>query len=558
MDINLKGEFAIMDSLGIKPNYAALGRKYGMDPRTVKKYHNGYEGRPKTRNKGSRLDEYKTEIADKLSIKRVSVQGVYEFMVKKYGISRIGSRSNFNRYVKENKLKPKDNNSGHPRFEESPGMQAQVDWKEDISICNCYGEIFTINVLHVVLKFSRMSHLEFSIQKRFDDVSRGLINSFLKFGGVPKVLLFDNMSTVSNTHTKPKRPTDAILQLAKDFNFKVRLCRSRKPETKGTVEAKNKVIDWIRPYDGEFETIEELEKILESINQDMNITINQETNMSPVALFYKEKEYLHPLPNKDIISQYLTPNKYKVGNDALIRYGSCRYSVNPKLIGEEVTVDHFDNKLYVYYKGKLVTFHEINTNPINYKESHYKELFKGKVKETEMSEIVSKNLERMDSLLESRKINVSEISATKSADNLIAYINQSEYGRWVINYYSHLSVDNRLTFIKGMNQVLPYVKNRDVFISHIKFSMKENMCSSIDFDCWVNDFMAMDDSECILTDEGYELIKQKYSSEINDLLNELQEEHELEEKMYQELYPDKDFSLNEISENDELPFCTKE
>lgn len=63
-----------MDSFGIKLNYTALGRKYGMDSRTVKKYHNGYEGRPKTKNKGSRLNNHKTEIVDKLSIKKVSVQ----------------------------------------------------------------------------------------------------------------------------------------------------------------------------------------------------------------------------------------------------------------------------------------------------------------------------------------------------------------------------------------------------------------------------------------------------------------------------------------------------
>ena len=31
-----------MDNLGVKPNYAALGRKYGMDWRTVKKYHEDY------------------------------------------------------------------------------------------------------------------------------------------------------------------------------------------------------------------------------------------------------------------------------------------------------------------------------------------------------------------------------------------------------------------------------------------------------------------------------------------------------------------------------------
>ena len=66
MKNNLKGELAVMDSLDIKPNYAALGRKYGMDWRTVKKYHNGYEGRPDKRNKGSKLDEYRNEIKDKI------------------------------------------------------------------------------------------------------------------------------------------------------------------------------------------------------------------------------------------------------------------------------------------------------------------------------------------------------------------------------------------------------------------------------------------------------------------------------------------------------------
>ena len=37
MNNNVKGELSVMDSLGIKPNYAALGRKYGLDWRTVKK-----------------------------------------------------------------------------------------------------------------------------------------------------------------------------------------------------------------------------------------------------------------------------------------------------------------------------------------------------------------------------------------------------------------------------------------------------------------------------------------------------------------------------------------
>ena len=37
MHRNIKGELSLMKNLDIKPNFAALGREYGMDPRTVKK-----------------------------------------------------------------------------------------------------------------------------------------------------------------------------------------------------------------------------------------------------------------------------------------------------------------------------------------------------------------------------------------------------------------------------------------------------------------------------------------------------------------------------------------
>lgn len=521
MSKNLRGELTVMDSLGIKPNYTALGRKYGMDPRTVKKYHDGYKGKPATREKGSKLDPYRQEIADKLAIPRVTVQGAYEVMVKKYGIERIGSRSNFQRYVKENGLKAGNEAIGHSRYEKGPGEQGQVDWKEDISIADRNGEIFKINVLHMVLKYSRFSHLEVSVQKQFSDVSRGIINGFIRFGGVPEELLFDNMSTVSNTRAKPKKPTDAIAGMAREFGFRVRLCGTRKPETKGTVEAKNKVLDWIRAYEGEFEGMEELAAIVESINLDMNININQETGMSPTALFYKEKEYLKPLPAGDIIDTYLTPTKYRVSNESLIRFGGSRYSVAPELIGEDVTVDVLDSKLYIYYTGKLTAVHTLTDNPINYHEGHYRSLLAGKVKQEDIDSIAAENLARMDALLESRKVTVSEVEATRSAEALIAYLNQSDYGRWIIGFYAHLPEDERNTFIKGMNRILPYVANREAFMSHIKFSMKENRCRHLDFDCWVNDFMAASMDDCILTDEGYRIIQDRYSEEIRELVESM-------------------------------------
>lgn len=50
---------------------------------------------------------------------------------------------------------------------------------------------------------------------------------------------------------------------AKDFNFKIKLCKPRHPFTKGKVEAVNKFLDWLRPYEGEFETEQELIEILQ-------------------------------------------------------------------------------------------------------------------------------------------------------------------------------------------------------------------------------------------------------------------------------------------------------
>ena len=127
----------------------------------------------------------------------------------------------------------------------------------------------------------------------------------------------------------------------------------------------------------------------------------------------------------------------------------------------------------------------------------------------------------MDKLLTIRKFSVSEEEATRSREALIAYINQSEYGKWVVNNFADLSSTNKLTFIKGMNEVLPYVSNRENFISNIKSSMKEHHCRHLALDCWVNDLMAADDEDRILSDEGFEALKQKYEKEIDAILEDI-------------------------------------
>lgn len=97
------------------------------------------------------------------------------------------------------------------------------------------------------------------------------------------------------------------------------------------------------------------------------------------------------------------------------------------------------------------------------------------------------------------------------------------------------------------------------FIAYIKFSLKQNLCKTIDFDCWVHDYMAAESSECILTDEGYEIIKEKYRQRINELLESMRMEHEKEEyeQIYHDInekqYSETDFGYS-LTSDTELPF----
>ncbi|MFR4835983.1 MAG: hypothetical protein ACLUA3_12530 [Catenibacterium sp.] len=84
-----------------------------------------------------------------------------------------------------------------------------------------------------------------------------------------------------------------MVQFAQDMNFRVESCKTRHAYTKGTNEARNKVMDWLRSYSGEFDSIEELQKIVDKLNVKMNTNICQGTGMSPCLLFIKKRNTSH-------------------------------------------------------------------------------------------------------------------------------------------------------------------------------------------------------------------------------------------------------------------------
>ena len=393
-------QLRILGLNGIKPNFSELARMYGLDRRTVKKYYDGYEGKPAHHNKSSKLDKHLELIKQKLSLKGVNVRAVYEYILDEVDPD-IGTYSNFNKYVKAKELKPKKTQKGHPRYETAPGIQAQVDWKEDITIRNRYGENFTFQVFNYKPGYSGYPIFTYRLYKTRQDVIDCLIRSFKLTGGVPKEILFDNMSSVVTFNGGHTTVSSAMKEFAKDLGFQIKRCKARHAYTKGKVEAANKFMDWLLPYEGEFETEEELIEILDKINLKVQQNICQQTCVPPVLLFQKEKEYLQPMPSDKLTEPYLSHDRpTTVRKDSMVNYMNRKYSVPAQYIGKPVKLRESDGVLYIYFSTDVIAKHRIGEKRLNYTPEHYRQLLAYHMTDPEqITELAEKNLRQMDEFL---------------------------------------------------------------------------------------------------------------------------------------------------------------
>ena len=401
MEQALITQLRILKLSDLKPNFSELARQYELDRRTVKKYYDGYEGKPANHYKPSKLDPYKDIIADKLSIKGTKIRSVYEYILAEKNPD-IGSYSNFLKYVHRNMLTSKHTPKGHPRFETAPGKQAQADWKEDLKLTSRNGTIFTIQVFDYKLGHSRYCHYTLKQSRTQQDVFDCLIDAFIQTGGVPDEILFDNMTSIVDWRNGRRHVSERFKAFTKDLGFKAKFAKPYSPYTKGKVETINKFLNRLLPYQGEFEGLDDLKQILAKINKTVNQERCQATNVPPLLLFQKEKEHLRPLPSKAVIESYMSHDRQtKVQSDSLIIFNSHKYSVPPAYIGKQVTLKvSDDNKLHIYCSTELIAIHDISEKQLNYLPEHYTALLATCLQDSDkVMNLAEQNLRQMDALL---------------------------------------------------------------------------------------------------------------------------------------------------------------
>ena len=380
---------------------AAMARIMGCDPRTVKRYLEGYELKKKRKIlKKSKLDKFKETIISKLEIGCTSM-AIFKFIQKDGYTGSYSLVADFVQKHKEEQIK-----KATIRFETAPGLQAQVDWKENLKMISKHGELFEVNIFLMVLGYSRTKFVKLTSDKTQKTLFKCMNEAFKYFGGVPKEIVFDNMATVvdrANSKIGNVKLNTKFVQYSKDIGFNPITCRIYRPQTKGKVESLAKLVDRLQVYNHEFETYEELEKIVKMFMKEINNEISQGTNMKPIERLAKETKHLLPLPNQEVLNAYTTsPKEYKVSKESMITYKGQKYSVPTYLIGKSVSVKETEEYIHIYYTTNLITKHKKSKKFLNYHKEHIVDILKSDAlkgyEDNEIEEFVDNHLSDYDEL----------------------------------------------------------------------------------------------------------------------------------------------------------------
>jgi transposase len=132
--------------------------------------------------------------------------------------------------------RPRSKAEAYLRLRTLPGEQAQVDWATfgHLTIGRAKRPLMAFVM---VLSYSRMIYLRFFFNARMENFLRGHAGAFAAWGGVPRVLLYDNLkSAVLERRGEAIRFNPTLLEFASNHRFEPRPVAVARGNEKGRVE----------------------------------------------------------------------------------------------------------------------------------------------------------------------------------------------------------------------------------------------------------------------------------------------------------------------------------
>ncbi|HHW49817.1 MAG TPA: IS21 family transposase [Clostridiaceae bacterium] len=330
-----------------------IGKELGISKNTAKKYMN----QPKTthglkgRIRPSKLDPFKPQINEMVENGIFNCVVIFE-RLKDMGYT--GGITIIKDYVKP--FRPARNAPAVRRYETPPGKQAQMDWGV-IHYIDERGITHKAPVFIMILSNSRCKYIEFAKRCDIYSLLRCMVNAFEYYGGVPEVVLTDRMKTVMNGSEAGKPIWNSRFEdFAADMGFVPKVCRVKRPQTKGKVE---RLVDYVKNNflpGRQFKDLHDLNSQALEWCRKADSKIHGTTGEIPLEALNKEP--LLPLPDKTVRDKYRWETRI-VTRDGLVSYDGAKYGIPWQYSGREVRVRICGDFFEAYYGEVRIACHKV-------------------------------------------------------------------------------------------------------------------------------------------------------------------------------------------------------
>ena len=245
-----------------------------------------------------------------------------------------------------------------------PGDRVMVDWDGTTTeVHDEYtGEIVMAYLFVGTLPFSMLSYVQACPTMKIHDWIDCHIRMFEYFGGIPRLLIPDNLKTGIITNKKYEDPVTnrTYQEMADHYGITIIPTRVRAPRDKAAVEGS--VGDITRAVIGKlrnrkFFTFEALNKAIQIEMDKFNTKPFQKRDGSRMAVYEEEeKDFMRPLPEVPYeLSSWKTAT---VQLNYHIQVDKMNYSVPSEYVGKKVDVKITKDTITAYYKGTPVSSHK--------------------------------------------------------------------------------------------------------------------------------------------------------------------------------------------------------
>lgn len=189
--------------------------------------------------RSSRLDPYLPYIREVLEkYPRLRARRLWR-MVRARGYA--GGEDHFRHLVA--RLRPRPAAEAYARLAVLPGEQAQADWAH-FGTLTVGRAVRKLVAFVLCLSWSRAIFLRFYLDQRTPNFLRGHVAAFARWGGCPRVVLYDNLkSAVLERHGDALRLNPEMVALATHYHFEPRPVAVARGNEKGRVE---RAIQYVR------------------------------------------------------------------------------------------------------------------------------------------------------------------------------------------------------------------------------------------------------------------------------------------------------------------------